>query len=133
LTRTALTLSALALMFALALSGCTGSPATLDGPSPVPEASSAPAATSEISTAAQALVGGSVTAATETEHGRVQLDTTIVDPRGENGSPEALEALALCERVKAIPGVTHVSVMEEDGTSFVLAGHPSYGEGCVEV
>jgi starvation-inducible outer membrane lipoprotein len=125
LTRTALTLSALALMFALALSGCTGSPATLDGPSPVPEASSAPAATSEISTAAQALVGGSVTAATETEHGRVQLDTTIVDPRGENGSPEALEALALC--------VTHVSVMEEDGTSFVLAGHPSYGEGCVEV
>jgi uncharacterized protein YceK len=130
LTRTALTLPALALMLALSLSGCSTG-ATTDGPSP--EASSAPAATSEISTAAQALVGGSVTAATETEPGRLQLDTTIVDPRGEAGSPEALEALDLCEQAKAIPGVTHVSVMEADGTSFILAGHPSYGENCTEV
>jgi hypothetical protein len=63
----------------------------------------------------------------------VQLDTTIVDPRGEDGSPEAVEALDLCEQAKAIPGVTYVFVMEADGTSFVLAGHPSYGEDCAEV
>jgi hypothetical protein len=133
LTRTALTLPALALTLALALSGCTGSPATPEGPSPVPEASSAPAAPSEISTAAQALVGGSVTAVNETEPGWLKLETTIVDPRGGAGSPAALEALDLCEQAKAIPGVTHVYVLEADGTYFVLGGHANYGEGCVEV
>lgn len=131
MTRTTLTLPVLALLLAAGLSGCaTG--ATPDAATPAP-ATSAPAADSEIATAAQALVGGSVTAATETEPGRLQLDTTIVDPRGDAGSSEALEALALCEQAKAIPGVTHVSVMEADGTSFILAGHPSYGENCTEV
>jgi hypothetical protein len=131
LTRTSLTLPVLALLLATGLNGCssdTAPEATTTAPS-----SAAPVAESEISTAAQALVGGSVTAATETEPGRVQLDTTIVDPRGDDGSPEALEALDLCEQAKAIPGVAHVSVLEADGTSFVLAGHPSYGENCVEV
>jgi hypothetical protein len=116
---------------ALALSGCS----TDAAPEPIASApaESAPAAESEIATAAQALVGGSVTAVTETEPGRLQLDTTIVDPRGEAGSLEALEALDLCEQAKAIPGVTYVSVMEADGTSFVLASHPSYGDSCMEV
>ncbi|MFS4506911.1 hypothetical protein ACMA46_11795 [Clavibacter sp. Sh2141] len=122
-----------ALLFAatLALSGCS----TEAAPEPAASApaASAPAADSDITTAAQALVGGSVSAATETEPGRLQLDTTIVDPRGEAGSPEAVEALDLCKQAKAIPGVTHVSVMEADGTSFVLAGHPSYGQNCTEV
>jgi hypothetical protein len=131
LTRTALTLPVLALLLATGLSGCsTQAPPELAASSP---ATSAPAGESEIATAAQALVGGSVTAATETEPGRLQLDTTIVDPRGEAGSAEALEALGLCEQAKAIPGVTDVSVMEADGTSFVLAGHPSYGDDCTEV
>jgi hypothetical protein len=131
LIRTALALPILALLLAAGLSGCSTAAApeaTTTAPT-----SAAPVAESEISTAAQALVGGSVTAATETEPGRVQLDTTIVDPRGDDGSPEALEALDLCEQAKAITGVTHVSVMEADGTHFVLAGHPTYGEDCTEV
>jgi hypothetical protein len=27
----------------------------------------------------------------------------------------------------------HVSVLESDGSTFVVAGHPSYGEACAEV
>jgi hypothetical protein len=131
LTRALLALAALLIAATIALSGCSTAAAP-EAAAPAP-AMSAPTAESEISTAAQALVGGPVTAATETEPGRLQLDTTIVDPRGEDGSPEALEALDLCEQAKAIPGVTHVSVMEADGTSFILAGHPSYGADCVEV
>ncbi|MDA3806221.1 hypothetical protein PED38_15585 [Clavibacter sp. CT19] len=129
MTRTALALPVLALLLGAGLSGCS----TEAAPAASAPATSAPAADSEIATAAQALVGGSVTAATETEPGRIQLDTTIVDPRGDDGSPEALQALGLCEQAKGIPGVTHVSIMEADGTSFVLAGHPSYGENCTEV
>jgi hypothetical protein len=131
MTRTSPTLPVLALLLAAGLSGCS-TEATPEPAASAP-ATSAPTADSAIATAAQALVGRSVTAATETEPGRIQLDTTIVDPRGEDGSPEALEALDLCEQAKAIPGVTLVSVMEADGTSFVLAGHPSYGENCTEI
>jgi hypothetical protein len=43
------------------------------------------------------------------------------------------EALDLCEQAKVIPGVTHVAVMESDGTSFVLAGHPPYDDNYTEV
>ncbi|RII94563.1 hypothetical protein [Clavibacter californiensis] len=131
MTRALPALPALLIAATLALCGCSTEAAP--EPAALAPATSAPAADSEISTAAQALVGGSVTAATETEPGRLKLDTTIVDPRGDDGSPEALEALALCEQAKAIPGVTDVSVMEADGTHFVLAGHPTNGEDCTEV
>jgi hypothetical protein len=122
---------ALLIVATLALSACSTAPAP-EAAATVP-ASATPTAESEIATAARALTGGSVTDAAEIQPGRIQLDTTIVDPRGEDGSPEALEAIGLCEQAMAIPGVMHVSVMEADGTTFVLAGHPSVGDECTEV
>ena len=63
-----------------------------------------------------------LTTATETEPGRVEVATTITDPRGDNGSPEAQEAIAVCQATVALLGDTavYVRVLESDGTSFVL-------------
>ncbi len=80
-----------------------------------------------------------ITAATRTEPGRVEVETTIIDPRGgTTGSPEAQQARAVCEGALAwlqTRGAAEpkVSVMESNGTSFVLYGHPSYPGGCTEV
>lgn len=80
-----------------------------------------------------------ITAVVETEPGRVEVRTTIVDPRGDDGSPAARQAIAVCEA--AVDLLTergakkpYVSVMEEDGTTFVLFGHPMVPDGeCGEV
>lgn len=80
-----------------------------------------------------------VTKATQTEPGRVEVLTTIVDPRGgTSGTPEAQQAIQICNGTVAwlqSQGVSEpkVSVMESDGTSYVLYGHPSYPGGCTEV
>jgi hypothetical protein len=79
-----------------------------------------------------------VTTATLTEPGRITAETTITDPRGADGSPAAQQAIQVCEGVVAYlqgTGVAEpkVSVMEGDGSTFVLYGHPSYPGGCVEV
>lgn len=52
--------------------------------------------------------------------------TTIVDPRGDAGSPEAVQAVALCEEAKAlVPADPTIKVLEEDGTTFAVTGIPS--------
>lgn len=70
------------------------------------------------------------------------VETSIIDPRGENGSVEAKTALAICESLKELPRPVEgdypkrypqVKIMEADGTHFVLYGHPSYGNACVEI
>lgn len=74
-----------------------------------------------------------VSAVTETEPGRFEIQTSIVDPRGGDGSPEAQEAMAICEAAVGA-GATYVAVFEADGTHFVLYGHPSVPVGtCAEV
>lgn len=75
-----------------------------------------------------------VTAATATEPGRLQIDTTIVDDR-DNGGDDADDALALCNAGLTLLDVDspYVAVMENDGTNFVIAGHPSYGDECTEI
>lgn len=74
-----------------------------------------------------------VSAVTETEPGRFEIQTGIVDPRGDDGSPEALEAIAICEAAVGA-GAAYVAVLEADGTHFVLYGHPSVPAGaCGEV
>lgn len=98
------------------------------------EASAAPDAVS-LAMAVEAAVAQwpSLKAVTETEPGRVTVETSIVDPREDAGSAEALEAVAICEAAVSA-GPTHVSVMEADGTHFVLYGHPAYPAGeCSEV
>lgn len=79
-----------------------------------------------------------VTAATETEPGRLEVETDLVDPRGDDGSPEAQTAIEICEVAVSLledDGVEkpYVAVMEQDGTHWVLHGHPAYPNGCTEV
>lgn len=72
-----------------------------------------------------------VSAVTGTEPGRLEIQTSIVDPR--DGGPEAHEAIAICQAA-VDPGVASVAVLEADGTHFVLYGHPSVPSGeCGEV
>jgi hypothetical protein len=80
----------------------------------------------------------SVTVATQTEAERIVVETTIIDPRGDSGSPEAQAAIAICEAAVALlesKGATEpaASVMESDGSTFVVYGQPSYPGGCSEV
>lgn len=81
----------------------------------------------------------SLTTATLTEPGRLEVATTLVDPRGDAGSPEAQEAIAICEASVSLLedlGVSNpfVSVVEDDGTTWILYGHPLVPEGeCGEV
>lgn len=71
-----------------------------------------------------------VTGVEETEPGRWTIHTSIVDPRGDDGtSPEAQQALAICKKAVEL-GATYVSVMESNDTTFALYGHPSYGNVC---
>lgn len=88
---------------------------------------------SSVADSIAALVGGSVTGAEETEPGRVAISTSIIDPREVDGGESAAQAIALCERALAIDGVERVVVFENDGSTFVVAGHPSYGPDCIEV
>lgn len=76
----------------------------------------------------------SITLATETEPGRVVVETSLVDPRGEDGSPVAKTAISICEAVVKMDGVKNVRLMEADGTHWILFGHPMVTEGeCGEV
>lgn len=79
-----------------------------------------------------------ITAAVETEPGRIQVDTNLVDPRGDDGSPPARMAIEICEAAVSLmksQGVKEprVNVMEKDGTHWVLHNHPSYPEPCTEI
>lgn len=122
LTRTLLSSAAAALVVLLA--GCATTPAT--------SAPASPTGTVDRTADVRAVAGDTVTSATETEPGRIEVDTTIADPRGGAGSAEAVAAIAVCNAVLSL-GVTHVTVREADGTTFVVAGHPKYGATCVEI
>lgn len=65
------------------------------------------------------------------EGDRVQVRTTIVDPRGRDGSPAAAEVLDVCRAALDLFDPDGVSVMEADDTTFA---HTTREEpGCVEV
>lgn len=64
-----------------------------------------------------------------------EVVTTVVDPRGSDGSPAASEALAICRATLAAAkgeGVESpsVRVLEADGSTFAHGGID--GPGCVE-
>ena len=76
---------------------------------------------------------GKIKSVTETEPGRISIETSLMDPRAD-GSEEANSAIAICESVVSLFGPSYVSVLENDGTNFVLFGHPSVPRGaCTEV
>lgn len=134
----------LSLALALAAAACGGDEATESEAAPTTTTSTAPAAAdTDVTEEVRASASGApwveqVTTATLTEPGRITVETTIVDPRGEAGSPAAQQAVQVCEGVVAYlqgTGETepYVSVMENDGSTYVLYGHPSYPGGCTEV
>lgn len=65
-------------------------------------------------------LGSVITGATVVEEGRIEVATSIVDPR-EDGSQEAANAVAVCEAaVSVMPDAVYVTVMEDDGTAFAV-------------
>lgn len=140
------------LVGALALVGCSGteestptvtaSAQAVESPSPslTPTSSQAPSADGssdlldQLRAALPADLAAEVTSA-ELESGSfARVATTLVDPRGDDGSPAAQQAIAICEAAAALEGVTDVNVAEADGTSWILFGHPMVPEGaCGEV
>lgn len=104
-------------------------------PEAVPAASGEVDKTADFKTAnASAAWAGSVTAVTETEPGRLSIDTTLIDPRGAADSEAAKTAIAICESAVQLYQPSYVAVKEKDGTHFVLFGHPSVSRGaCAEV
>lgn len=126
------------------LAGCAGEPkptptvtvTVTAAPEPAPTVTvtatpaAAPTAVDD-KLAALRTVSQMVTGVEETEPGRWTVHTSIVDPRGDDGSSaEAQKAIAICKKAVEL-GATYVSVMESNDTTFVLYGHPSYGAECV--
>lgn len=111
----------------LLLAGCTAAPDSDDGFATVDRTADLAETLAETATY--------VEKATETEPGRLVVETNIVDPGGDDNSSEAATAVVICNAAVSLGGgIDHVSVMEADGTSFVLFGHPSVPEGtCTEV
>ena len=146
---------ALPLLAVLLLAGCaapeptavsaettgTATPTATMSPAPTPTSEIAPAEvapapvdmTAEVRDASPPLESY-VKSATSSEAGRVSVESSLVDPRGDNGSAEAVLALQLCNDVVAnMSGVSYLSIMENDGTTWILYGHPGYGSTCTEV
>ena len=115
------------------LAGCGSTP---DTPEETPATAAATTAEVDRTSDIQAALDNPevVTKAVETEPGRLTIETNIVDDR-EDGGDDAAQAIAICEAGKALLDTTdpYVSVMEADGTSFVIAGHPAYGAECTEI
>lgn len=59
-----------------------------------------------------------VTSATRDDTGFIEVQTSITDPRGDDLSPEAADALAICVGI-ADQGETRGRILEADGTTFV--------------
>jgi len=119
--------------------------AACGGEDPAPAAESTSAAPTSSSAAAtvppaagvdrtaelQATAGDVVTAATQ-DGDLLLVDTTIVDPRGDAGSPEGQQAVAVCQAAvdlltasgTAAPGV---QVHEADGTTFAVYSQQAIG------
>lgn len=77
---------------------------------------------------------GYIKSVTEIEPGRISVETSLMRPRDTEGSEEVKSAIDICQSVVALFGPRHVSVSEDDGTNFVLFGHPSVsGRSCAEV
>ena len=100
--------------------------------SSTPVAPSGEDITAEIVAALQPVDAAMVTSAAR-DGNAIDVQTTIVDPRGDDGSPEAVQAVAICDQVlAAFPETSSISVLEADGTTFAqmmtsgdFMGHPA--------
>lgn len=139
--------AAVAALTLLALAACSPTPtptpaptvtvAVTAAPTPAPTVTvyatptaAAAGSTSDERLAALRTISQQVTGVEETEPGRWVVHTSIVDPRGDDGtSPEAIAALSICQKAVNL-GATKVTVTESDDSTFALYGHPSYGNVC---
>lgn len=91
---------------------------------------------SDLTEGLQEVYGGDdsiIVSAMEVEERRYEVATTIVDPRGDEGSEQANLAIEICETILDRYGDdVYVNITEADGTSFVLANHPMTGPDCTE-
>lgn len=118
---------------ALSLTSCAGTQPQPAASSPTTAAASS--SSSDLAGAVSAALADDphVTGVESPEDGRVEVSTDLTDPRTED-SAEAGQALAICEAAAEVDGVDYVNVIESDGTSWVLYGHPAHPEGeCTEV
>ncbi|WP_146071722.1 hypothetical protein [Cryobacterium sp. Y50] len=113
-------LAPLAIVAALLLSGCSSSPADSEPQETAPVAESGVDVTADVTAGLDADTAALVTSAEEVAPGELEIETSIVDPRGDNGSAEALSAITICEAATNLEGTTFVRVAEDDGTSFVM-------------
>ncbi len=67
----------------------------------------------------------------EQSPGQFEILTMLIDPRGEDGSRDAQDAVAICEAVQEELAATHIRVMESDETTFAMIDQAT-GE-CAEV
>ncbi len=124
------TLVAVCALTVLAVAGCSSPQSAPDTGAAAPSVISVPAAPSASATFATDLAGpvnealsnvDTVSGIEQTGSASVQVNTTIVDPRGEDGSAEAAEALAVCETAAAaVDGIQSLTVNEADGTGLAL-------------
>lgn len=86
----------------------------------------------DVTKAARAAAGDHVVRAVEDSPGHVVVWTDLVDPRGDDGSPAAQAALAICESLRDDLDVDGMRVQESDETTFVVLGD-AWGPDCTEV
>lgn len=116
------------LALVLALAGCSSTPAPAESPAPTTAEVEAKDVTVDVKKAAGNM-SSLIVSAEETEPGRIEVQTTIVDPRGEDGSRPALDAVRLCNKVVEMGGLTNVDILEKDRTTFAVYGVSIVNDG----
>lgn len=121
------------LITAALLAGCSS--AADETPTATTASTSSAPASADVTDQIREAVGSYanlITSAEEPEPGRIEVGTSIVDPRGDDGTPEAEQAVGICQRLKnANPDATSIVVYEQDGTTFAIFG--SSWPDCTEV
>jgi ethanolamine ammonia-lyase small subunit len=130
--RTLATTPALA---AVLTAGCSSGSAVEDPPASADDV--------DVTEDLQAAAGGEswaqlITEATRSEADRLEVRTTVVDPRAAGSPDTGRPAIDICSAAVQwlqAQGAGHpdVTVMEADGSTDVVFGHPSYPGGCTEV
>lgn len=136
-----LTSTLLAATAVLALSGCGDSTSsddeTMGAPSSPATATATAEPTEDLAPAVLEEMGSDAdwtTAVEETEPGRIEISTNLVDDREDGADSDAARAVTLCNDAVRVDGVEYVAVFEADGTNWILYGHPMVPEGeCGEI
>lgn len=106
----------------LALAGCsTGAPTTATTPV-TPSVATTTTETTDVTDKVKSAAGQQASKITNArvDGNAVIVRTTVVDPRGDKGSPAAQDAIAICEATVNALAPKSIRVEESDGTTFVI-------------